>query len=101
MSCRACGVVRQLTYNLLLTLDLTMNALFLAGNPRETVSKRSARARAAGSRAATIFCAVLTWIGNLLGAHRDHCTWAASDGPSIGGEIWHWSRPDTSDVGNG
>lgn len=100
MTCSVCVVFRQLVYNTLLWLDLTLNFLLL-GNSRETVSKRTARARAAGSKAATIFCSVLTFFGKLLGQDRDHCTWAASGGPSIGGEIWHWSTPDTSDVGNG
>lgn len=93
--------MRQLAYNYLLAADLALNGLVLAGNPRETVSKRTARARAAGSRPAAFFCRVLTFIGNLGGADRDHCTWAASQGPSIGGELWHWSTPDTSDIGNG
>ncbi len=101
MTCGACAVVRQLVYNGLLTLDLTANSLLFAGNPRETVSKRAARARAAGSKAAAIFCGVLTFFGKRLGQDRDHCTWAASGGPSIGAEIWHWSLPDTSDIGNG
>lgn len=100
MSCSACILVRQLVYNMLLGSDLALN-LLLMGNPRETVSKRTSRARAAGSRAAAVFCSILTWIGNRFGANRDHCTWAASGGASIGGEIWHWSKPDTSDTGNG
>ncbi|MGI4796792.1 MAG: hypothetical protein ACRYG8_22620 [Janthinobacterium lividum] len=100
MTCGACAVVRQVTYNGLLALDLGLNTALL-GQPRETVSRRTARARAAGSRAATIFCGVLTWIGNRFGADRDHCDWAAADGPSIATEIWHWSTPDDSATGNG
>lgn len=100
MSCSACAVVRQVACNALLALDLALNTALL-GQPRETVSKRTARARAAGSKAATIFCAILTWVGNRFGANRDHCTWADSGGPSIAAEVWHWSTPDTSDVGNG
>ena len=101
MSCSACLVVRQLVYNGALAADLCLNTVLL-GQPRECCSKRAARARAAGSRPAAAFCAVLTWIGNtFFAANRDHCTWAASQGPSIGGEVWHWSLPDTSDTGNG
>ena len=102
MSCRACSTVRQIAINVLLWADLTLNLLLL-GNVRETVSKRSARARTAGSKAATVFCSVLTWIGNtFFRADRDHCAWADSGGQgSIDAEIWHWSLPDTSDVGNG
>ncbi len=100
MTCGPCAVVRQLAINALLTADLVFNIL-LGGLPRETVSRRADRARAAGSRAATVFCAVLTWIGNVLGANRDHCTWAASDGESIGAEVWHWSTPDNSGTGIG
>ena len=100
MSCKLCSVAEQVLYNMLLTMDLMGNALLL-GCPRETISKRTARARAAGSKSAAFFCRVLTFLGNLTGANRDHCTWAASEGPSIGGELWHWSQPDTSDIGNG
>ena len=101
MSCRACLVVRQIVYNAALAADLCLNTILL-GQPRECCSKRAARARAAGSRTAAAFCAVLTWIGNtVFRAGRDHCTWALSDGPSISAEVWHWSLPDTSDVGNG
>ena len=95
-----CAVVRQVVYNGLLWLDLTLNFLLL-GNVRETVSKRTARARAAGSKAAAVFCSILTAVSYLLGQRRDHCTWADSGGPSIAAEIWHWSTPDTSDIGNG
>jgi len=100
VSCSACLVVRQLAYNALVTLDLVGNFCLL-GQPRETISKRTARARAAGSRAAAAFCAILTWCGKRLGQDRDHCDWALSDTPSIAQEIWHWSLPDTSDAGNG
>ena len=91
-SCRPCAVVEQLGLNAALTLDLMLNAALL-GQPGETVSRRTARARAAGSVAARRFCAILTWSFGLLGMDRDHCTWALSDGPSIGREVWHWS-PD-------
>jgi hypothetical protein len=98
--CRPCLIVRQLACNTILMLDLTGNAM-LGGNPRETISKRTARARANGSKAAKIFCGILSSVWRLMGDSRDHCTWALNDpGPSIGGEIWHWSQADTSAKGN-
>ena len=101
MSCRACAVAEQLVCNLLLAADLFLNGGLLAGDPRETLSRRTSRARDAGSKPAKAFCAVLTFLGNLAGADRDHCTWAAAPGPSIGGEIWHWSKPVPADQDNG
>ena len=100
MSCKPCTLVGALSLNVLLWLDLTLNTC-LAGNPRETVSRRTARARAAGSKPAAFFCRVLTKISNVLGRHGDHCDWAISDQPTVASEIWHWSQPDTSDLGNG
>ncbi len=93
MACSPCAIVRQLAVNAALTLDLVANVA-LAGLPGETISRRTARARAAGSVAARRFCAVLTWTFNRLpGVHRDHCTWSLAPGPSVGAEVWHWS-PD-------
>ena len=93
MVCRVCAVLEQVGINAALTLDLVVNALIL-GLPGETVSRRTARARAAGSVAARRFCAVLTWTFNtVLRTERDHCTWSLEPGPSVGAEVWHWS-PD-------
>ena len=94
MGCRACTVIQQVGINLALTADLALNAVLL-GLPGETVSRRTARARTAGSVSARRFCACLTWTFNtLLRMNRDHCTWALAPGPSVGAEVWHWS-PDT------
>ena len=91
-ACRFCATLEQIALNAALTLDLVGNAVLL-GLPGETISRRTARARAAGSVAARRFCALLTIAFNLVGMNRDHCTWALSDGPSVGRELWHWS-PD-------
>ena len=90
MSCRACRAGFQLALNTLLIADKALNTV-LAGNPNETLSARTARARLAGSRPAAMFCAALTWVGNRFSSHGDHCTWALGDSPSIGAEVWHWS----------
>jgi hypothetical protein len=98
MSCKLCAGLKQLGLNFALLTDKALNTI-LAGDPNETVSQRTARAREAGQRWATHACAVLTWAGNLMGANRDHCTWALSPG-SIGAEVWDWSPtvadPETS-----
>jgi hypothetical protein len=99
MTCAICttarrfgAVVTVLVANAAILADHTLNFLLL-GSPDETVSARADRARAAGSQAAARFCAVLTWIGNVVfRMHRDHCTWAAQRG-SLAHEIWHWSPP--------
>ncbi len=94
MRCRACAGLRQLGLNAALFADLAGNTL-LAGNPRETISMRTARARHAGHRWAAVACRALTWIGAKLGSTvGDHCTWALDDSSgSIAAEVWHWSQP--------
>ena len=93
LKCKLCSTLEQVAVNTALTLDLVGNALLL-GLPGETISRRTARARAAGSVAARRFCAVLTWTFNtFLRMIRDHCTWSLAPGPSVGAEVWHWS-PD-------
>lgn len=91
--CQACAVVAQVTLNLLLLTDLALNTALL-GSPLETLSQRAARARRHGSKAAAVFCRVVTAIGRLLGHDADHCTWALETPGSIAQEIWKWS-PDT------
>lgn len=87
MTCIFCRIVRQFAVNVALLADHTLNTILL-GDPGETVSARTARARRAGSVAARRFCAVLTFV---LRGHGDHCTWALSNtGPSIGRELWSW-----------
>lgn len=91
--CRPCTITRQLVFNVLLGVDLLANSI-LAGNPRETISHRTARARAAGSEAAEWFCGVLTWLSNALGfPQADHCTWALDTEHQTGPELWHWTTP--------
>jgi len=93
MACNACAAARQYAYNLALAADLALNSL-LGGDPHESVSARTARARAAGSRSAAAFCAVLTWIGSaVFRANRDHCTWALGPQAPDADEVWHWCPP--------
>jgi hypothetical protein len=93
MSCSLCAVIRRLTLNWLLWIDKTGNVLLL-GNPNETISRRTARARDAGEKWARRACWVLS---KVLG--HDHCGKALEPG-TIGTEIWAWSdnfsQPDLS-----
>ena len=102
MACRFCAGVRQWILNGVLLLDKIGNWLLL-GSPNETISRRTARARAAGERWAVWACATLTWIGNRLsGSTGDHCDFALDlDGSgSIGAEIWSWSPPEATKSGS-
>ena len=84
-------MIRQLIYNTALMLDLLFNAL-LFGDPRETISHRTARARKAGSIPACYFCSFLSYISSkIFKQKRDHCDWSLSSDDSVGKEIWHWS----------
>ena len=84
-------MIKQLAYNTALMTDLLLNAL-LFGNPNETISHRTARAREAGSIPACYFCSFLSLIANkIFQQKRDHCDWALSSDDSVGKEIWHWS----------
>ena len=90
MRCRACATVHQLVANLALLLDHAGNTLLL-GDPNETISSRTARARNAGHRWAAVACRVLTAV---LGGHgdEDHCAYAIDATlPSMGREVWNWS----------
>jgi hypothetical protein len=99
MTCAPCRVVGALALNLLLASDLLLNTL-TGGYPRETVSRRVARARNAGERWAARFCAVLTWIGRRFGSTADHCTYALDDDAgSIGSEVLHLSPVETIHAG--
>lgn len=90
-SCKACAAIAQYLLNMVLLFDLAANTV-LAGDPNESVSQRAARARRAGSKAATAFCSVLTWVWKYAfrSSEPDHCLWALSPG-SIGREVWAWS----------
>jgi hypothetical protein len=84
-------MIRQFLLNTALMLDLFGNSILL-GDPRETISHRTARAREAGSIPACYFCSFLTFIANrIITKKRDHCTWALSSDDSVGQEIWKWS----------
>ena len=92
--CPLCRAVQQYATNWLLLWDLALNTL-LGGEPKETVSERTARARDAGSEPARRFCAALTWVWKHVFRHPapDHCSWALEGPGSVGRELWHWS-PD-------
>jgi hypothetical protein len=85
MSCKICPVIRQFGMNWLLWLDKTGNT-FLLGNPNETISRRTARAAAAGEKWAQKACKALSFV---LG--HDHCQYALEPG-SAATEIWAWSN---------
>jgi hypothetical protein len=84
MTCTA-RFLRVLVLNILLTVDIVMNALLL-GRPGETVSQRVGRLRNAGSPVGCVLCHALThmfWFSK-----RDHCTWALDQTGTIGTELW-------------
>ena len=92
MSCQACAVARQLGLNWALLLDKAANAVLLAGDPNETLSRRLARAALVGERWAIRACAMLNWLFRAVGSPHNHCAWSLLPG-SVGREIWSWSPP--------
>ena len=96
MSCALCRGVRQLVVNVLELADKALNTLTL-GDPNENMSRRIARARAAGDRWAAIACRMLTWLFWIFTRSPDHCALALQPG-TLGREIWHWSNNDTEPV---
>lgn len=84
MSCTLCASIRQIFINWALWLDKTGNIILL-GNPNETISRRTARAREAGHKWAVRACWVLSKVFGY-----DHCTFALEPG-TIGTEVWAWS----------
>lgn len=89
MACRACLIVGQIAANLALLADHVANTLLL-GDPNETLSRRIARARAAGLHWASRTCRALQFV---LGGHgaADHCTWALTNSVPVGSrEVWSW-----------
>ena len=94
MKCVLCMYVGQYLLNFLNLGDHTLNFILL-GDANETVSARTARARAAGSSLAAKFCAVLTFLSHVFtfGSFKgDHCTYAlnAKILPNSR-EIWDWN----------
>lgn len=70
--------------NVLLGLDQFANAL-AGGDPRETISSRSAKARSEGRSWGCIMCAFLGWVATKLsGQPTDHC--ALSLNKKVGGD---------------
>ena len=76
--CHPCDLIGQWALNWLNLIDHAGNTLLL-GNPNETMSARTARARVAGRSWATWACRALTWgqIAVTFGrVTRDHCAYA-------------------------
>jgi len=94
MSCVVCKYVGQYFLNFLNLLDHTGN-FFLLGDPNETISARTARARAAGQIWAKYFCKFLSFGAELVSFGSftgDHCDYALNDKilPNSR-EIWDWN----------
>jgi len=84
----------QYALNWLNLFDHALNTLLL-GDADETVSARTARARASGNRAACWFCDFLTWgqkMATFGKVTRDHCDYALDKSiePNTK-EIWDWN----------
>ena len=90
---KASRTLADFAVNALLVLDMAGNCLLL-GRPGETVSHRVARMRAFGGpgphRVGCALCRVLTALFWFM--RRDHCAWALGDQPSLGTELWRWSK---------
>jgi hypothetical protein len=75
---------RSYGYNALRGLDCFANAI-AGGDPRETISSRSGKARAEGLAWGCIMCAFLGWAATkILGRPTDHC--AESVNPTVGSD---------------
>lgn len=68
---------KRWTLNVLKWLDIGVNVVFLCSSKVETLSRRSARARADGKRWGCILCGVLDAIA------KDHCAKALRAGESF------------------
>ena len=94
MTCRLCELAVQYTLNWINLLDHAGSTLLL-GDANKTMRTRTARARAAGSRAAAIFCALLTWGQRVVTfgqVTRDHCQYALDQSVLPNGrELWDWN----------
>ena len=91
VECSVCAVVSQYLLNLVDVLDNVGNTI-LGGDPNEKISPRCARARAAGSKAAAVFCSALTWVFSLGRGTPDHCQRALDpETPALGRQIWNWN----------
>lgn len=94
ISCRLCMYVGQFVLNVLNLADHTLNTLLL-GDSDETVSARTARARAAGWRWASGVCKFLSWATKVVTFGRinhDHCVAALDKSVRPDSrEIWNWN----------
>ena len=96
MACSVCSAVRQFVFNTAIIADHILNWVLL-GDPNETVSARTARARNSGSKTAAVFCRVLTFT---FRNKPDHCSYALSNTqPSVAREIWDWNSDEIIPTG--
>jgi hypothetical protein len=75
--------------NLFIALDRLLNVLLL-GSCDETISERTERLRASGSKVGCVACKVMTFVFKFLKA--DHCDYALKYGRTLGRELWRWNK---------
>lgn len=75
--------------NVFIALDRLLNVLLL-GSCDETISERTERLRASGSRTGCVLCKAMSLVFKFL--KSDHCDYAKINGRSLGREFWHWSK---------
>ena len=80
--------------NLFIAIDRLCNVLLL-GSCDETISERTERLRAAGSKTACYACKIMTVVFRFL--KQDHCDYAKKYGRTLGRELWHWSPSKVGD----
>lgn len=60
-------LLKRYVLNVLIVLDIAVNALVLLGSPYETISSRAGKAQVKGKRWGCILCRFLDWL------QKDHC----------------------------
>lgn len=75
--------------NVFIALDRLLNVLLL-GSCDETISERTERLRASGSKVGCILCRVMSFVFRFLA--KDHCDYARENGRKLGVEFWHWCK---------
>lgn len=59
--------LKRYLLNILIVLDITVNALVLLGSPYETISSRAGKAQLANKRWGCVLCQFLDWL------QTNHC----------------------------
>jgi hypothetical protein len=75
--------------NIFIALDRLFNVLLL-GSCDETISERTERLRASGSRTGCAMCKAMSIAFRFL--RKDHCQYALENGRKLGVEFWHWCK---------